>query len=105
MLGEILDKVGLKYDELTTEERETLHSWVGSVEQSTMSGSKIKDYIQSMKDSVSLELSDSKIGKRQDMYLKARLRNYILLEAFLETPEKAKSALDRAIAGIVSSKK
>ena len=58
-----------------------------------------------MKSSVSLELSNSKLGKNEDMYLKARLRNYILLEAFLETPEKAQEALDRAIAGIVSSKK
>ena len=38
------------------------------------------------------------------MYLKARLRNYILLEAFLETPEKAQEALDRSVAGLVSSK-
>ena len=103
-MDKILKKVGLDYDNLTTDEQTTLHGWVSDVETAKMSPLKIKEYIQSMKRSVSLELSDSKLGKKEDMYLKARLRNYILLEAFLETPEKAKEALDRAIAGIVSKK-
>lgn len=105
IIEEILGKVGLKYDQLTTDEQETLHTWVGSVETAKMSSAKIKEYVQSMKRSVALELSDSKLGKKEDMFLKARLRNYILLEAFLETPEKAQEALDRTVAGLVSSKK
>jgi len=105
IIDEILNKVGVKYDQLTIDEQETLHSWVGAVETAQMNSIKIKEYIASMKHSVSLELSTSKLGKKEDMYLKARLRNYILLEAFLESPEKAQKALDRAIAGIVSNKK
>ena len=104
IIDDILDKVGIKFNDLSIDEQETLHSWVGAVETAQMNSVKIKEYIQSMKQSVSLELSTSKLGKKEDMYLKARLRNYILLEAFLESPQKAKKALDRAISGIVSKK-
>lgn len=37
--------------------------------------------------------------------LHARLKNYMLLEAFLDTPEKARKALDQAVAGLVSNKR
>jgi len=105
MLDEILTKVGLKYEELTLDERETLHSWIGAIEKTSISPQKLREYISQMKNAVSLELSDSKLGSKHDMYLKARLRNYILFEAFLSTPEKAQEALNRAISGIVSNKK
>ena len=71
---------------------------------SGISVQKVKDHISTMKYSVSMELADTKHNSKRDLYLKARLKNYILLEAMLSTPEKAQKALDRAIAGIVSRK-
>ena len=105
MLDEILQKVGLKYDELTSEEKETLHSWVDALGQSSLSVAKVKDHITTMRHAVSLELVKTKGDSKKDMHLKARLNNYVLLEALLSTPEKAQEALDRALAGIATSKK
>lgn len=101
MIDEILEKYNLKYDDLNVIERETLNTWVDALQQGVVSIDKIKDYIQTMRDSVINELTNTKIETKQDLFLKARLRNYILLEAFLSTPEKAKAQMERALSGII----
>jgi hypothetical protein len=103
MLNEILEKVGLKYEDLKKEERETLNNWVKSLQQNALSVDKVKEYIGAMRDTVEQELTQVGHNSKEDIFLKARLRNYMLLEAFLSTPEKAKQALDRALAGLISN--
>ncbi len=118
IIDNILEKVGLKYDDLDTighaGEKEELNRMLTSLSQNQLTIEKVKTYISSMKFSVEQQLVDEpefnyififKVLNRKQIYLKARLRNYMLLEAFLSTPEKAKEALDRAIAGLVSNKK
>ena len=50
-----------------------------------------------MKNSIALQLSDltdvNEDSFTKDILLKARLKNYILLEAFLTAPDKAEKAL------------
>lgn len=50
-----------------------------------------------MKNSIALQLSDLLVldeqSKEKDRLLKARLKNYLVLEAFLTSPEKAEKAL------------
>lgn len=104
MLEEILTRLNLKYEELTPEERETLNSWTSALSKGGLSIEQVKGYIKSMRDGVENELCSFKLDKSQDLYLKARLRNYMLLEALLSTPEKAKESVERAIAGLVSKK-
>ena len=101
MIDEILTKLGLKYEDLSKVERETLHTWMESLDKNTVTLASVKTYISSMKDSVEQELTKTDNGSKQDIFLKARLRNYMLLEAFLSGPEKAKQAIDRAIASLV----
>lgn len=55
-----------------------------------------------MKYSVEDKLTKTTHNSKQDIFLKARLRNYILIEAFLTGPDKAREQLDRAIAGFAS---
>lgn len=104
-MDEILQKVGLKYEDLTTAERETLQSWTKSLEQKKLTLDSVKEYISGMRVSVERDLTQVGHEHKQDIFLKARLRNYILLEAFLESPEKARKALDNAVAGLVSNVK
>lgn len=104
-MDEILEKLGLKYEDLTAAEREELNSWMSSLEQSQLTIEKIREFIAGMRDSVEQELTKTGHDSKQDIFLKARLRNYMLLEAFLSTPEKAQKALDRAIAGIANIKR
>ena len=103
-LDDILQQHNLKFDDLTPVERETAFSMVEALQKSELTIQKIKDYIHTMRDSVEIELTKIGHENKQDIFLKARLRNYMLLEAFLVSPEKAKMALDNALKGIKGGK-
>jgi len=119
----LLKKRGLKFEELEPEEQETLNTWLDALNRSQINVPTIKEYISKMKDSVGHGLSELNetpndwlsiaaffipfVGIVRKWYLDqkrlaltARLRNYILLESFLSSPEKAKKAIENAIAGM-----
>ena len=100
MIDSLLEKIGLKYEDLSAAEKKTLNTWMEALQKGQLSLEKVKDYITSMKEAVELELSKSDLGSKQDLFLKARLRNYMLLDAFLSTPEKAQQQIENAIQGI-----
>ena len=104
MLDELLEKVGLKYEDLNQIERETLNTWMEALQKGQLSLDKVKEYITSMKEAVEQELSKSDLGSKQDLFLKARLRNYMLLDAFLSTPERAKQQIENAVQGMIGKK-
>ena len=103
-MDKILEPTGLKYDDLKPFEKETLNTWIATLQKSQVTPQKIRKYISAMKEGVEEELCKTTLDSRQDIYLKARLRNYLLIEAFLSTPEKAQAQLDQAIAGMVPKK-
>lgn len=105
MIDEILSKFGLKYEDLNSAEKETLHQWLDLLSSKKLSLDDVKANIRQMKESVEKELTEIPsgwftwlLGWRRDFILKARLRNYMLLEAFLESPDKAKQALENMLA-------
>lgn len=100
MLGKILEKTGYKYEELTKDERATLQRWSDGLTKNPINVAKIKEYLVLMRDAVELKLTETSHNSKQDLFLKARLKNYMLLEAFLAGPEKAKQAIEQAIANI-----
>lgn len=101
MLEEILEKAGLKYEDLNASEKETINVWLDALQKGQLTVEKIRGYISSMKDAVEQELCKHNVGSKQDLFLKARLRNYMLLEAFLSTPERAKQQMESALSGMV----
>lgn len=102
MIDEILEKYNLKYEDLNSVEKETLNSWMSSLEINQLTLEKVRDYITSMRESVEYELAKIGHESKQDIYLKARLRNYLLIEGFLSSPEKARKAIERSLASITS---
>lgn len=103
IIDDILNKFGLKYEDLNSMEKETLNNWLQGLNKGEITLGRIKDYLSAMRDSVEQELAETKHNTRQDIFLKARLRNYMLLISFLVSPEKAKEALEKAVAGMVSN--
>jgi len=97
IVDKLLERLNLKYDDLTREEEATYHSMLESINKSKFTVDSIRDEISSMRESVEKELTKTTHNSKQDLFLKARLRNYVLLLAFLDTPEKAKRALERAL--------
>ncbi len=102
MMNEILEKWGVKYEDLNAMEKETLNKMLEDLSKTQLTLDKVKTYLATMRDSVEQELTKTGLNSKQDLFLKARLRNYMLLEAFLSTPEKAKQALEQAMKGLVS---
>lgn len=126
MIDEILSKFNTTFDDLSADEQETLNSWLTILQKAgSMTTSQVRDYISSMKMSVEKELTEMKetpkswlsllslliplIGiirkwyqDQKEVALKARLRNYILLESFMISPEKAKEQLESYIASVAS---
>lgn len=112
MFNEILERVNLKYEDLNKAEKETLQRWGGELKQKTVTLSTVKDNINAMRSGVERELIDEpefnyififKVPNRKQILLKARLKNYMMLEALLDSPKKAQEALDQAISTIVSN--
>lgn len=111
MLDQLLQRLGLKYEDLSAVEKETLNNWLQVLNKNELSVDKIREYVGTMRESVETELSNHRSGfiKRlwdgdRDTILKARLRNYMLLDAFLSSPEKAKKQIEKTMAGIVPKK-
>jgi len=103
LVDDILQKFNLKYQELTPVEIDTLNKMLEGVSKTPLTVESMKEYISTMRENVEKEVTQTKHNSNQDLFLKARLRNYILLEAFLGSPEKAKKALDRQVASLVSN--
>jgi len=97
MIDELLKKYNLKYEELTPDERSTFSVMLDAIQQSALTVEKIKDFISSMKYAVEQEIVKTPANTKQDFFLKARLKNYMLLEAFLMSPVKAKKALEQSL--------
>ena len=100
MLDKLLERSGLKYDDLNAGEKETLGTWMEALQKNKVTVAGVRDYITSMKDAIERELAKTDHNTKQDIFLKARLRNCLLLESFLASPERAQEQLEQAIAGL-----
>jgi len=99
-IGDLLAKYNLKYEDLNINERETLQGWLEDLASKEITLDRVKDYIREMISGVETELSECDLNRKKDIFLKSRLRNYLLLLAFLESPEKAKQALEKQLKNI-----
>lgn len=106
---EILTRLGLKFEDLSAAERQTLMGWTEALESNQLTVAGVKSFVHSLKEQIEIELVDEpefiyflffKVLNRKQIYLKARLRNIMLLEAFLSSPDKAKAAIERAMGEI-----
>jgi preprotein translocase subunit SecA len=104
MYDKILERFGLTYEDLTADEKSTMEGWMRAIESKKVTVETIKGFIQAMMLQVMDKLTKTDLNSKEDLFLKARLRNYMLLDAYLTSPEKAKEAMDRMLEGIVPKK-
>lgn len=107
--SDIEEKLGIKIDSLKPVEKETYFSMLQEVQKAQLSPEKVRDYISKMKDAVEKDLIDEpefhrfllfKFENRKQVFLKARLQNYRLLESFLMSAERAKTELENMVGNI-----
>lgn len=113
MIDEILNKKGLKYDDLSPEEKKTYNSLIDQANKARLTLDSLKEGITRMKETVEGALVDEPeyiyiIGFKRlnpkNIYLKARLKNYLLIEAILLAPERAKAMLERMVGAMIDTK-
>mgnify|MGYP001591424218 CR=1 FL=1 len=104
-----LEEKGINIDTLNSVERETYFKMLSEVQKTQLTPERLKDYVLSMREAVEKELIDEpefnyififKVPNRKQILLKARLKNYILLESFLSSPQRAKEAFEDMISNI-----
>ena len=102
----IEEKFGLKIEKLNALEKETYFKMLEAVQKSQIDPQKFRDYVTSMKEAVERELVHEPetrfifFPNRKQIFLKARLHNYLLLESFLISPKKAEEQLEEMVNGI-----
>jgi hypothetical protein len=117
MLDKLLEKFGLKWDDLDTKghsgEREYLLQMESAIEQKQITVQTIKEHIQGMKTAVEQRLINEpefnyififKVPNRKQILLKARLENYLLLEAMISAPEVAQKAIEAQLSAIAKNR-
>lgn len=100
MILDFLTKHDIKYEDLNPAERETLSQWYKTLESKTLSVVDVRDHVTNLIHAVENELADYKLPKEQDLLLKARLKNYLMLYDFLTAPEKARKYIEQSLKNI-----
>ena len=95
LYSQILESFGIRdYEELSSDEQTTLRGWVEKVEKAVITLEDVKRGLLVMREIVEAELVKEETRGRKDIYLKARLKNLILIETILNRPERARAALE-----------
>ena len=102
IIDEIEERTGRKVEELNEIEKQTFFEMVSVIEKSQLTPEKFRDYIISMREAVEMDIVKEPAFKRIFIFkvenlklikLQARLQNYLLIEAFLVSPSRAKERL------------
>jgi hypothetical protein len=105
----LLEEHGLKLEELNSSERETLDKWSKAWQQQEMSVPKIRELLENLIDGTQKELADLKestsfwswlFNRKKDIFVKARLRNYLTLRDFIAGPERARKFIEENLKNI-----
>ncbi len=126
LIDDVLARHNLRYEQLNPEERGYINDWYSAIQTNAVTISSIRGSISNMREAVERELADKRFAPdnfvsllslflpvvgiirrwyqdQQIVELKARLKNYLLIEAMVTSPEKAKEQMDRQIAAFAST--
>ena len=95
-LDDWLHSLGIKdFDALMPDEKTEYLKWLNLAEKSQVTLEDIKKHIKAMREAVEYALATHKLGKDKDKFLKARLKNYLLMENLFDRPQRAKDMLEQ----------
>ncbi len=106
---ELLDKFNLKLDDLTEPERKTYFDWIQRLSKQQVTLEDVKAFVPRLIAAVNEELAGLsepkhfwhlRFQRKRDLYLKARLKNLLMLNDFLSGPEKAQKWVEQQLSTI-----
>lgn len=100
MLSKLLEKFGVNYEDLNPSEKETLSQWVQSLQTNQLTLDGVKTYLKHLIEGVERELATYNLSREQDLFLKARLKNYLMLYDFLTAPDRAQKYIEQSLQNI-----
>jgi hypothetical protein len=93
---EVLTSAGIKdFDELTAVEKESYFKLLEVAESGKITLEDFQKNVKKMRESIDYALAVEDLGVTKDIFLKARLKCYIIFEAFFEKPERAREMLEQ----------
>jgi|ERR1019366_84833 hypothetical protein len=96
-LNQLLEKLDLRPDDLTIEERKTYEQWSQVYSSSTVTVENLKTFIPTQLEWLRHQQNDYRNSEKKDVYLKATIRNLEMIYAFIMGPEKQKAWLDKTL--------
>lgn len=93
-LDEAVEKLG-GWENLSKVEQETYEQHLKIIEGKPISIEDLKVFVRNMITGIERELVDTTENSKESRNLKARLKNFLVLEAFTMSPERAREALER----------
>lgn len=96
-LHNLLEKLGLKYEDLTEEEKKTYTEWNETLVQSEVTIGDLKKFIPSQIEQLEHSQNDYQNSKEKDLFLKAQIRNLKMIQAFILGPEQRRKWLEQHI--------
>ena len=93
-LDQLLEVTGHKFEELTPDEQATAIEMLEVIKNTKVTVDIVKKHIANMKYAVEEKLAVAELTPAQDLYLKARLRNYMLLDILIGSQERAKEDVE-----------
>lgn len=110
LTDQIEERLGVNIEKLNADEQQSYFTMLETVQKAQLTPEKMRDYIISMRSAVEMELINEpefirvfifKFENRKQILLKARLQNYMLLEAFLISPQRAQEQLESMIKNLI----
>jgi hypothetical protein len=93
-LSQLLDRLKLKYEDLTEEEKKTYTEWSEILSQSEVTVDDLKKFIPSQIEQLEHQQNDYQNSKEKDLFLKAQIRNLKMIHAFILGPEQRRKWLE-----------
>jgi hypothetical protein len=96
-LNQLLEKLGIKYEDLTDEEKQTYENWSNVLTTPDVTIDDLKKFLPVYIAQLQQEQNDYQNNEKKDLYLKACIRNAQMIQAFILGPEKQREWLQNNI--------
>lgn len=90
----LLEKLGIRYESLTAEEKETYNQWNEAFQKPEATIPDLKAFLSRQIEDLEHQLMNYENSERKELYLKACLRNLKMIQAFILGPEQRKKWLE-----------
>lgn len=104
VLNDLLDKLKLKYEDLSADEKKTYEEYARVLSQPDVTIDDLKAFIPAQLKRLQNEQNDYRNSKEKDLFLKAQIRNLEMLLAFIQGPEARKKWLEETLNKQLSNK-